>query len=132
VDLLQKSLSHDRLSHAYLIAGAPSVGKTSLALYLARALNCLSAGPRPCGACAACRKIGQGVHPDVRVIDGLESGGKGDGSRETRAAESTESSSRRRPGIKIGQVREMQAQASLSPFEGSRHWRSRLPTWYSS
>jgi DNA polymerase-3 subunit delta' len=70
--------------------------------------------------CAACRKIGQGAHPDVRVIDGSDGGCKGEGSRETRAAEPTESASRRKPGIKIGHVREIQAQASLSPFEGRK------------
>lgn len=113
VNLLQQSLSRDRLAHAYLFTGPPSVGKTSLALYLARALNCADPGPRPCGVCASCRKIDRGVHPDVRVIDESESTGD-------TADEPAEPGARRKRGIKIGQIRELQAQAALSPFEGRR------------
>ena len=97
VDLLTQSLASDRLSQAYLFVGPQHIGKTTLALYLARALNCTDAVRRPCGKCSVCRRIGQGLHPDVREIDGA-------GSR-----------------IKIDQIRELQRQASLSPFEG--RWR---------
>jgi DNA polymerase-3 subunit delta' len=114
VDLLLQSLARDRLAHAYLFAGPPGIGKTSLALYLARALNCTDPGPRPCGSCASCRKIGQGLHPDVRVLDESEGEGK------TAAGEPSEPASRRKPGIKISQVRELQTQAVLSPYEGRR------------
>jgi DNA polymerase-3 subunit delta' len=113
VNLLQQSLSRDRLAHAYLFTGPPSIGKTTLALYLARALNCTDPGPRPCGTCSSCRKIDHGVHPDVRVIDESEAvGGAAD--------EPDEPGSRRKRGIKIGQIRELQTQAALSPFEGRR------------
>lgn len=97
VELLQRGLESGRLSHAYLFAGSPHVGKTSLALYLARALNCLDPEIRPCGSCGACRKIGSGLHPDVRVID--------------------------EPGssLKIDQIRLLQKEMSLAPFEG--RWR---------
>ena len=57
-----------RLSHAYIIAARPDAG-FDRALLLARRLLCSGAGPRPCGACRDCRKVWQGVHPDV--IDGL-------------------------------------------------------------
>jgi DNA polymerase-3 subunit delta' len=97
VELLKHGLAMDHLSHAYLFVGPPHVGKTSLALYLAYALNCLDPETRPCGSCSACRKIAKGLHPDVRVID--------------------------EPGIsiKIDQIRELQREMALSPFEG--HWR---------
>ncbi len=97
LDLLKHSLTEDRLSHAYLFLGPGHVGKTALALYLAQQLNCLEGDGRPCGTCSACRRIGRGTHPDVRVIDG-ESG-----------------------RIKIDQIRELQRESSLSPFEG--RWR---------
>lgn len=113
VNLLQQSLSRDRLAHAYLFTGPPSIGKTSLALYLARALNCTDPGPRPCGVCPSCRKIDRGVHPDVRVLDEAES-------TSDAADEPAEPGTRRKRGIKIGQIRELQAQAALSPFEGRR------------
>ena len=113
VSLLQQSLARDRLAHAYLFTGPPSIGKTSLALWLARALNCTDPGPRPCGVCSSCRKIEHGVHPDVRVLDESENvSDKGD--------ESDEPGSRRKRGIKIGHIRELQSQAALSPFEGRR------------
>ena len=66
---LQNAVRSRRLAHAYLFTGPPSIGKTSLALWLARALNCTDPGPRPCGVCSSCRKIEHGVHPDVRVLD---------------------------------------------------------------
>ena len=36
---------------------------------LAAGILCESPGSRPCGTCISCRKIGQGVHPDLTVID---------------------------------------------------------------
>jgi len=68
-----------------------------LALYMASLLSCLAPNSKPCGQCSACRKIAQGLHPDVRVIN--EEAGS----------------------IKIDQIREMQREIALSPFEG--HWR---------
>ena len=50
---LSRSLEQGRLSHAYLFTGPAQVGKMSLAMDLARAVNCLGDG-RPCGECAPC------------------------------------------------------------------------------
>ncbi len=76
--------------HAYLFLGPTGVGKRSVALAFARALNCAqrSPGDAPpslfddlasppaargdaCGECRSCRLIDAGTHPDVRVIDRL-------------------------------------------------------------
>ncbi len=96
VELLKRGLAMDHLSHAHLLVGPPRIGKTTLALYLARALNCLHQEARPCGSCNSCHRIGRSLHPDVRVID--EPGGS----------------------IKIDQIRELQREMTLSPFEGRR------------
>ncbi len=97
VALLTKSMSAGRLAHAYLFSGPPQVGKTTLARALAQALNCQSPEV-PCGRCSACKRIERGTHPDVRVI-------VGDGAGKS---------------IKIEQMRAMQHEAMLAPYEGRR------------
>jgi DNA polymerase-3 subunit delta' len=67
VDLLRRDLTAGRLAHAYLFTGADGIGKRTLAVQFARAVNC-EAPPAPgdsCGQCRACRLIGSGKHPDV-------------------------------------------------------------------
>ena len=44
---LDAAIKVDRLSHAYLLVGPPHVGKMSLAINLAQAVNCLAGGRRP-------------------------------------------------------------------------------------
>jgi len=103
VSLLQQSLERKVVAHAYLLAGSPHVGKMTLALDLARALNCEAAEP-PCGVCHSCQKIAEGKHADVQVI-GLP------GDKNSAEAKS-------RVEISIDQIRQMQHSASLPPFEG--------------
>jgi len=54
LSLLQRSLQRQSLAHAYLVVGPPHVGKMTLALELAKALNCEAAEP-PCGECISCQ-----------------------------------------------------------------------------
>jgi DNA polymerase-3 subunit delta' len=100
VSLLQHSLEAGNLAHAYLFAGPEHVGKMTLALNLAQALNC-EAVERPCLECTSCKKILAGSHSDVQVI-GL-----------TLNEEETEAKL-----IGIDQIKELQHSASLPPFEG--------------
>jgi DNA polymerase III subunit delta' len=70
VDHLATSVASGRVAHAYLITGPSGTGRTTLALTLARTLNCnAAASQRPCGTCDSCRRITRGVHPDVTVVD---------------------------------------------------------------
>ena len=103
VSLLQRSLEKGVMAHAYLLIGPPHVGKMTLALNLAQALNCEATEP-PCGECPSCQKIALGKHADVQII-GLTSNGN---STETKL----------RTEISINQIREMEHSASLPPFEG--------------
>jgi DNA polymerase-3 subunit delta' len=93
VELLERSLVNGRTAHAYLLLGLPQIGKTTLALNFAQALNCLGEG-KPCGQCRSCRKIAHGSHPDVRVIEAINR------------------------TIRIDQIRAMQREVALSPHEG--------------
>jgi len=93
VDLLSRALRNERLAHAYLFAGLEHIGKDTLAVEFAAALNCTGSEP-PCGECATCRRTLTGAHPDV--INVVPQNGK----------------------IKIEQIRELQHQVALSPYEG--------------
>ena len=88
IDLLRRSIRNERIGHAYLLSGPRGIGKRTLALELARAVNCETAGPGtgaslgtgpalpgladaegpPCGVCRRCRLIAEGKHPEVRVV----------------------------------------------------------------
>jgi DNA polymerase III subunit delta' len=70
VEQLAASVAAGRVSHAYLITGPAGVGRTTLALALAHALNCEApVAERPCYQCDACRRIARRAHPDVTVAD---------------------------------------------------------------
>jgi DNA polymerase-3 subunit delta' len=101
--LLQHSLQTGSLAHAYLFVGAPYIGKMTLALDLARALNCQENEP-PCGECQPCKRITDGKHADIRIISLNSTKDFGD----TKA----------RVEISIDDIRELQHDASLPPFEG--------------
>ena len=103
VALLSRAIAQDTLPQSLLFAGPRGVGKRRTAIALAEAINCLqpvSSGSVPhdaCGACAACRRIARGVHPDVLVVEPGELG-----------------------SIRIAQVREVIERSGYRPFEGRR------------
>lgn len=70
VSFLRHSLERSRLFHAYLFAGPDNVGKTTVALELAKAANCLSPASawESCGQCKSCATIDHGTHADVSVV----------------------------------------------------------------
>ena len=105
VRVLESSLETGKVSHAYLFAGPPSVGKTTLALNLAQALNCQGQN-RPCQECESCRRIGDGLHPDVRMVD-LHYQAR---LRDEKDADQKE--------LRVDTVRHISEEASLRPFEG--------------
>ena len=68
---LKSSLERGRISHFYLISGPNGSGKHTLAKLLAEAILCRQE-QRPCGSCAACRKIFGGNHPDFITVEDPE------------------------------------------------------------
>ena len=68
---LRHSVGRGRISHFYLISGPEGSGKRTLARLLAAAIVCTGA-QKPCGICAACRKVLSGSHPDFITVDDPE------------------------------------------------------------
>jgi DNA polymerase-3 subunit delta' len=97
IRILQRAIANNALAHAYLFSGQAGIGKKKTAFALAAAVNCLNARPEGgCGECPSCRKVAALGHPDVHVLepDGDE--------------------------IKIDQIRQVQADFALKPFEGMK------------
>lgn len=97
VRLLQEHIRHDNVRHAYLFTGPAGIGRRTLALRFAQALNCpapLAPGV-PCGECRTCRRIAAMQHPDLYLVQA------------------------ERPGstLKVEQIRELQRGLSLAPYE---------------
>jgi len=95
ITIVKRAIANNTLAHAYLFSGEEGIGKKLTAIALAAAVNCEHRGPDGgCGECPSCRKVASGVHADVHLLvpDGEE--------------------------IKIDQVRQVQEDFALKPFEG--------------
>ncbi len=97
VQLLQEQLVQERSKHAYLFTGPPGVGRRTLALAMAQALNCLQplAPAMPCLTCRTCQQFKTMKHPDLSVIQADQVGGV----------------------LKVEQIREMQHRLALAPYD---------------
>jgi DNA polymerase III subunit delta' len=102
VSLLKHSIESGALSHAYLFVGPQHVGKMTLALNLAQALNCKTED-KPCLACDSCKKIAAGNHSDVQIIGLMQD------------EEDNEAKL-----IHTDQIKDVLHAASLPPFEGDQ------------
>lgn len=102
LNILNKSLENNNLSHAYLFYGPSGVGKKSTAVELAKSLNCSQSGPVDnCGNCVSCRKIDQGLHPDIFIVSPTKT-----------------SPTVRESAIRIEDIRELQKKLNFMPYEG--------------
>lgn len=89
VSILTRSLSGGA-GHAFLFSGPDGVGKRDAAIAFAAGLCCEDDG---CGSCETCRRVREGIHPDVEVVvpDGTF--------------------------IRVDQIREINHDVALRPFE---------------
>ena len=97
VDLLRRHVGDGATRHAYLFTGSRGVGRRTLALRFAQALNCTDpAAPGiPCGKCDDCRRIQARQHADVTIVAAEAEGGT----------------------LKVEQVREQRRLITLKPFQ---------------
>jgi len=75
--MLRQQIVRGTLRHAYLFAGPQGVGRRTLALRLAQALNCtqpIEPGI-PCGQCRDCKQIESMQYPDLTIIQAESEGG---------------------------------------------------------
>ena len=93
---LQAMCTAGRVPSAMLFLGPHHVGKRLTALALTAALNCPRGPQTGCGQCPSCRKVAEGVHPDLIEVapDGQF--------------------------IKIDQIREVTRRLSLIPYEARK------------
>ncbi|HTH69857.1 MAG TPA: DNA polymerase III subunit gamma/tau [Candidatus Saccharimonadales bacterium] len=73
---LKNAIANGQVAHAYLLAGARGIGKTSIARIIAKAVNCPKAkGGDPCDACETCVAIRDGRYLDLIEIDAASNRG---------------------------------------------------------
>lgn len=101
VKMLRRQLANPQngggVGHAYLFTGMSGVGRRTLALRFAQALNCTApiAPGIPCGKCRSCVQTDQMKHPDLHILQSGMEGGT----------------------LKVEQIRELQHSLSLAPYE---------------
>jgi DNA polymerase-3 subunit delta' len=97
VEMLQQHVAHDTLRHAYLLTGPGGLGRRTLAIRLAQALNCQTptAPGVPCRTCRSCKQIEAGQQIDLMVVQAENEGGT----------------------LKVEQVREVTKFLSLKPYQ---------------
>jgi DNA polymerase-3 subunit delta' len=99
IEFLKRAMQKDTLAHSYLFWGNEGIGKKWVALQFAKSLNCLQEGTEQgdaCDQCMACKKIDDGLHPDVLVLEPENQ------------------------TLKVDQVRQMQRDLAYRPYEGRR------------
>ncbi len=72
VALLRRAVARGRVPQSLLFAGPSGIGKRTVAIALAQAVNCprrTRSGDDGCGACPTCQRIARGVHSDVVFLD---------------------------------------------------------------
>ena len=90
----------EHLMHSYIVASQSEQARDRLSLDLAAAMLCRSDGVRPCRTCRDCRKVYDGVHPDVIYV--------------------APDPDAKVPTIKVDQIRSIAATAYILPSEAEK------------
>lgn len=131
IALLQADLKSDRIAESYLFVGHEGVGKRTVALEFAKALNCkgedasknqldifsLASGQHPasdfnvCDSCSSCHKIDAGTHPDVFTLN-FET--------QSKLLEMDEEKTTKQKEYHIASIRILIKQSYLTPLEAKK------------
>jgi DNA polymerase-3 subunit delta' len=105
VDMLKKHVVHGTVRHAYLFAGPPGVGRRTLALRFAQALNCKTPVEPgiPCGQCRGCKQIEAMQHIDLHIVQAVDDEGK----------------ARLGGTLKVDQIREIRRLLTFKPYQSN-------------
>ena len=130
---LREMLARDRFPHAVILGGPQGAGKYTLALMLARAMNCQQRGesdglPDFCGVCENCRRMGEAADLEARFAEAVEAreGLRETDKRETRILVQTHPDLLVIPPdppqmtIKVDQVRRLNEVIRYKPAEARR------------
>jgi DNA polymerase-3 subunit delta' len=98
VEMLKEHIRRGSVRHAYLICGPAGIGRRTLALRFAQALNCPNRKEttEPCGKCKTCQQIERMQYADLSVIQAEKEGGT----------------------LKVEQVRAIRQSLVLKPYQG--------------
>lgn len=101
---LKAQLVHtDRLPHAILLGGPKGSGRHILARLLAQAMVCNRPDIAPCGVCPNCKRVAEGIHPDVPPLSNFVS-----------------SKDRDKKDIVVDTIRNLRADAFIRPNQAKR------------
>jgi DNA polymerase-3 subunit delta' len=97
VQMLKQHILQGAHRQAYLFTGPENVGRGTLALRFAQALNCpeLNELGESCYECQTCNRLGRFVHPDLSIVEAERKGGQ----------------------LKVDQIRNLQHGLSLAPYD---------------
>jgi len=98
VEVFRRSVRSGKISHSYIFEGIPGCGRRTTALALIQAIFCREVDDDACGVCPSCRKIAGGNHADIHFVEPLPD----------------------KRDISIDQLREIQRELSLRPYEAPR------------
>ncbi len=105
VDMLKKHVIHGTVRHAYLFAGPPGIGRRTLALRFAQALNC-QRHPEPgipCGQCRDCKQIEAMQHADLHIVQAVDD----------------EGNARIGGTLKVDQIRDVRRLLTYKPYQSN-------------
>lgn len=98
VEVFRRSVRSGKVSHSFIFEGIPGCGRRKTALALIQAIFCRAVDDDACGVCPSCRKIAGGNHGDIHFVEPLPD----------------------KRDISIDQLREIQRELSLRPYEAPR------------